>query len=253
MIGLFSIIGGVLGWLLTRSFFGAFLGFFIGGFVDNTQYKNVKTKAGNSGGQGGFGGSSFFTERDFHRALLMLSSAIMRADGKILKSELNFVKKFLVNQFGNQRAQIYLRELREISQQEIHLQEVCSQIRSVMNPSVRLQMMHYLFGIAHADGHVSEKEMTVLKHISGYFNLEHSDFESLKAMFYKDTESAYKILEVSPESSDAEVKRAYRKMAVKYHPDKVSHLGQEFQKGANEKFQKVQEAYETIKKERGFS
>lgn len=255
MIGIFSIIGGILGFLLTRSFFGAFLGFLIGGFVDNTQYKNMRTKAGqNPGGGSGFGGQqSFFTERDFHRALLMLSSAVMNADGKILKSELNYVKKFMVQQFGNQRAQIYLKELREISKQDIPLHEVCLQIKSVMNPSVRLQMLHYLFGIAHADGHVSEQEMNVIKQIASYFQVSNSDFESLKAMFYKDTKSAYKILEVDPEASDAEIKKAYRKMAVKYHPDKVSHLGEEFQKGAKEKFQKVQEAYETIKKERGIS
>lgn len=252
MIGLFSIIGGVLGLLLTKSFFGAIFGFFIGSFIDNTQYKKIKEHQGRTRG-GGFGQQSFYTENDFHRALLMLSSAVMKADGKMLKSELNFVKTFLNQQFGSQRAQYYLKELREISKQDIQLNQVCSEIRSVMNPSVRLQLMHYLFGIAHADGHVSEKEFQVLNQIANYFHISNQDFESLKAMFYKDTQSAYKILEVEPTADNDEVKKAYRKMAVKYHPDKVSHLGEEFQKGANEKFQKVQEAYETIKKERGLS
>lgn len=253
MIGLFSIIGGVLGFLLTKSFFGAFFGFFIGGFIDNTRYKNAGQNANNRSTGGGFGRQPFFTENDFHRALLMLSSAVMNADGKILKSELNFVKKFLNQQFGAQRAQYFLKELREISKQEIPLQHVCSEIRSVMNPSVRLQLMHYLFGIAHADGHVSEKEFKVLHQIADDFHISQQDFESLKAMFYKDTESAYKILEIESTASNDEIKKAYRKMAVKYHPDKVSHLGEEFQKGAHEKFQKVQEAYETIKAERGIS
>ena len=72
-------------------------------------------------------------------------------------------------------------------------------------------------------------------------------------MFYKDANAAYKILEVKEKATDTEVKKAYRKMAVKYHPDKLTHLGEEFQKSAKEKFQKVNEAYETIKKERGFS
>jgi DnaJ like chaperone protein len=60
-------------------------------------------------------------------------------------------------------------------------------------------------------------------------------------------------LEIDHGASDSEVKKAYRKMAVKYHPDKVSHLGEEFKKAANEKFLKVKEAYEKIKKERGLS
>jgi DnaJ like chaperone protein len=72
-------------------------------------------------------------------------------------------------------------------------------------------------------------------------------------MFVRETGGDYKILEVTPDASDSEVKKAYRKMAMKYHPDKVSHLGQDVKKQAEEKFRKVQEAYENIKKARGFS
>ena len=63
----------------------------------------------------------------------------------------------------------------------------------------------------------------------------------------------YEILDLERGASSAEIKKAYRKMAIKYHPDKVSALGEEFQKAAKEKFQKVQEAYETIKKEKGIN
>ena len=79
------------------------------------------------------------------------------------------------------------------------------------------------------------------------------DFESIKAMFLKQTpESAYKILEIDKSASDADVKKAYRKMVKKYHPDKLEHMDEAYKKGAREKFDKVQEAYETIQKERGF-
>jgi DnaJ like chaperone protein len=70
-------------------------------------------------------------------------------------------------------------------------------------------------------------------------------------MYYKDTTSAFKILEIESTATDDEVKKAYRKMAMKYHPDKVRGLGEQHEKSANEKFLKVQEAYEQIKKERG--
>ncbi|MBT8310686.1 MAG: DnaJ domain-containing protein, partial [Flavobacteriaceae bacterium] len=88
--------------------------------------------------------------------------------------------------------------------------------------------------------------------ISGYLGISSRDFESIKAMFYSSRDNAYKILEVSKKATDDEVKKAYRKMAKKYHPDKVAHLGKEHQKGAEEKFKQVQRAYEQIQKERGF-
>ena len=78
-----------------------------------------------------------------------------------------------------------------------------------------------------------------------------SDFQSIQAMFYKDTKSSYKILEITQDVSDDDIKKAYRKMATKFHPDKVHHLGEEFQKMAEEKFKSLNDAYDQIKKERG--
>jgi DnaJ like chaperone protein len=77
------------------------------------------------------------------------------------------------------------------------------------------------------------------------------DFESVKNMFYRNPDSDYKILGIESSATDDEIKKAYRKMAVKYHPDKVASLGEEYVKGAQEKFQKIQEAYDNLKKLRG--
>ena len=81
--------------------------------------------------------------------------------------------------------------------------------------------------------------------------LSGSDVNSVIAMFYKGAESAYAVLEVSPSASNDEIRAAYRRMAMKNHPDKVATLGPDVQKAAAEKFRQVQEAYETIKRERG--
>ena len=70
-------------------------------------------------------------------------------------------------------------------------------------------------------------------------------------MFVREVDSSYKILEIEPNCSDEDLKKAYRKMAMKYHPDKVSHLGEEVKKSAEEKFREVGAAYEYIKKQRG--
>lgn len=243
------------------SFWAAFMGFLIGSFIDNL---SVRVQSGdrsyNYGANRGSGAysqsnSQFFRPRisqdDFAFGLIILSASVMKADGKVVKSELSYVKKFLLQQFGEYKAGLHLQKLREVLDKNYSLEQVCGDIKMVMAPEVRLQLLHYLFGIAMADGSVSKEELHVIKRISDGLGLGVREFESIKAMFYKDPVSAYKILEIDQVATDAEVKKAYRKMAVKYHPDKIAQMGEEFQKGAKEKFQKVQEAYEIIKKERG--
>ena len=119
-----------------------------------------------------------------------------------------------------------------------------------MDHPSRLELIHILFGLSLADGNIHANEEKLIHTISNYLNINQNDFSSIKAMFVKDFESDYKILEISPNSSDEEVKKAYRKMAVKYHPDKVNHLGQEVKSLAEEKFKMVNEAYSNIKKNR---
>ncbi|MCB0477482.1 MAG: TerB family tellurite resistance protein [Crocinitomicaceae bacterium] len=240
------------------SFWAAFMGFLIGSFIDNL---SVRVQTGNSNYSSGGNpysdsNSQFFRPRisqdDFALGLIILSASVMKADGKVVKSELSYVKKFLLQQFGEYKAGIHLQRLREVLNKNYSLEQVCGDIKMVMAPEVRLQLLHYLFGIALADGSVSQSELDVIQRISDGLGLGRREFESIKAMFYKDPISAYKILEIDQDATDAEVKKAYRKMAVKYHPDKIAQMGEEFQKGAKEKFQKVQEAYDIIKKERGF-
>ena len=135
----------------------------------------------------------------------------------------------------------------------MNIYEVGPQIERYMNYSQRLQLFHYLVQIAIADGQFDKSEKSVLEAIASTIGLSSSDAASVIAMFYKDTGSAYAVLEIQPSATDDEVRSAYRRMAMKNHPDKVATLGPEVQKAAEEKFRKIQEAYETIKKERGMS
>jgi len=238
-------LGSGLGWALGGPL-GGVLGFALGSVfdaasvtVDSTDDVVYKTR-----------GTSQVA--DFTASLLVLSAAVMKSDGKILKSELDFVKNFLAQQFGEYQAQQQLLMLKEILKQDIPLAEVCAQIKQYMPHSQRLQIVHYLFGISKADGNVQESELKVIHTIANYLGINSADFSSLQAMYFRDVNSDYKILEIESSVSEEEVKKAYRKMAVKFHPDKVATLGEEIQKAANEKFQKVQQAYENIKKQRGF-
>lgn len=239
-------IGGTLGWVLGGgSPIGAIFGFAVGSMVDATSFQKGSAGKGPIRGQTAPG--------DFTASLLVLTAVVMKADGKIMKSELDYVKDFFTRQFGARHTQQHMLMLKDILSKDIPVRQVCLEIRHHMEHPLRLQLMHYLFGVAAADGKVDKTEQQVLEQIAEYLGVNERDFASLKAMFVKDTESAYKILEIEKSASDDEIKKAYRKMAVKFHPDKVSHLGEEHQKSAKEKFQKVQEAYENIKKERGFN
>jgi len=238
-------IGGGLGWALGGPL-GGILGFALGSAFDAASV-TVQTSGAYTAR------SSAPHAGDFAASLLVLSAAVMKSDGRTLKSELDYVKSFLSKQFGEQNALQQILLLKEILKQEIPLHEVCLQIKQYMPHPERLQIIHYLFGISKADGHVHELELQTIHTIANYLGVSAADFNSLKAMYFRDTNSDYLILEITSAASDDEVKKAYRKMAVKFHPDKVAALGEEFQKAANEKFQKVQSAYEHIKKQRGFS
>lgn len=191
---------------------------------------------------------------DFAHVLLLLAAHIMKADGRVMRSELDYLRDFFIRKVGPQKANELVLKMRELLNNDFSINVICRQIRAGMVYPLRLELLHFLFGIAAADGQVNDNERAELERISAYLGINLNDFESIKAMFYREhPHSAYKILEIEPSVSDAEVKKAYRKMAVKYHPDKVSHLGSEFQESSKEKFQKVQEAYESICRERGIS
>ncbi|MBO5848586.1 MAG: TerB family tellurite resistance protein [Bacteroidales bacterium] len=231
-------IGGGLGWAFGGPL-GAIIGFALGSAFGN-----------NSNTEEYIGGTT--QQRDFNVSLLVLSAAVMKADGSVKKSELDYVKRFFLTNFGQERAEKYILMLREILKQDIQVYEVSQQIGRFMDYSSKLQLIHYLFGIASADGSTHENEVDVISIIAKYMGISSSDFQSIKAMFVQQVDSAYKILGIDSNATDDEVKKAYREMAKKYHPDKVAYLGEDVRKSAEQKLQEVNEAYEKIKKQRGF-
>lgn len=241
-------VGGGLGWAFGGPL-GAILGFALGSMIDNSSGVVIQDGTKGSRRRSSYG---YTTANDFVLSLLVLTAAVMKADGKVLKSELDYVKDFLEKQFGKGKAQDQILLLRDILNQPLDVRAVCMQIKQNMQHPLRLQLLHYIFGLAKADGSIDVSELRVIESIAGYLGISQKDYQSIRAMFGQDTGSAYKILEIDENADEAAVKKAYRKMAVKYHPDKVGQLGVEFQNAAKEKFQKVQEAYETIKKQRNF-
>lgn len=236
-------IGVGLGWVLGGPI-GAILGFALGSMASTAEI----TTSSQGGARMHRSGST--STNDFVVTLLILSAAVMKADGKVLRSELDYVKAFFVRQFGERKAQEQILLLREILKQPLRLREVCMQIRANMPHAMRLQLIHYIFGLAQADGAIDNKELQIIEDIARDLGISEKDYTSIRGMFGTDTKSAYDILEIDENASELEIKKAYRKMALKYHPDKLATLGVDIQKAAKEKFVKVQQAYETIKKQR---
>lgn len=234
-------IGGGLGWAFLGPI-GGLIGFALGAMVDGQEsFQQGDLRPGAT------------TQGDFLTSLIVLIAALMKSDGKILKSELDFVKDFFVRSFGQEQARQATLLLRDVLNQNIPVDEVSKQIGQRMDYSSRLEMLHLLFGISKADGFISPEELKTVERISFYMGIKTEDFNAVKALFSDNLDDAYSALEITADATDEELKKAYRKMAVKYHPDKVAYLGEDLKAQANEKFQQLNAAYEKIKKARGLN
>ena len=234
-------IAGALGWAMFGPI-GGILGYFVVSRLERLAEAAVVYNEEDTWNQG--------QRNSFLISLLVLSAAVIRADGKTTAQELATLRSFFNRNFGPQAADEAEDIIKELLQKDFNLYEVCSQIRSCMDYSQRLQLFHYLVSLGACDGLI-QSEIDVLEVIATYIGLSKSESDSILAQFRPCNDSNYRILEITPDATDEEVKKAYRKMAVKYHPDKVATLGTDVQKAAEEKFKAVAQAYEAICRERG--
>ena len=206
-------------------------------------------------------GKSFFVGKNdqakaYELSLLILSSLVIKADGKVVKAELDYVKKFFVSTFGVHKANNYFKIFNKLNKQSLisQLRPVCQQLNANINHASRLQIIHFLFGVSASDNDIHTSEINLINKISTYLNINQYDFESIKSMFVSkgnnNLDKWYAILEVDKNATDNDIKKAHRKMVRKYHPDKLQGVGEDIVKLAEEKFLLVQQAYEQIMKSR---
>ena len=271
-------IGGVLGFI-TAGPLGALAGYALGSLFEHGldavnrdgdhRYNNAyDAYSGNqSYGNQSYGRQqSYEGERNsFMFSLLVLSSYIINADGKIMHSEMELVRRFLRQNFGeaaSQQGEEILLKLFEqqkqmgMQQYRSVIQDSCHQIRANMMYEQRLQLLDFLVMIAKADGVVNPQEVQALKEMAIHMGLSAEDVDQMLnlesgASSASSLDDAYRVLGISPDASNDEVKAAYRKMALKHHPDKVAALGEDVRRAAEKKFQEINDAKERIYKARG--
>ena len=256
------IIGG-LGWAFYGPI-GGLIGLALGSFADGYKSSNNKEAPKGSSSNGG-SRQRFTTQNDISVSLIVLTAAIMKADGKVLKSELNYVKKFLLDTFGEKKAADLVELLRDVLKKDIDLRGVCNQIRTNTKFDTRVNIIDFLFGVAYADGYCSPEEEMQLNRIARLLYVSEFYLNSIRARHAGNsysrnsssqttyTKNPYTVLGIDKSATDEEVKKAYRKLAMKYHPDRVETMGEEIKRNAEKQFKEINEAYETIKNERGMA
>lgn len=260
-MGIGKWIGGIVGFMAAGPL-GALAGYAIGSMLEGN---NETSYTG-----GGYGGrtydnqnSAYGQRNSFLFSLLVMASYIIRADGKIMHSEMEFVRQFLRRNFGESAVsegnQILLNLFEQRKKMDANnpqafkntIYECGVQIKNNLGYEERLQLLSFLAQIAKSDGNVCKEEIEALKEVAMAMGLSVKEVESMLNLGGNSLEEAYKVLEIEPTATDDEVKAAYRKLALKHHPDKVATLGEDVRKAAEEKLQQINNAKEIIYKARG--
>lgn len=186
-------------------------------------------------------------EEEIANSILVLAAAVVRCNRNYTLDTKNFIRQFFSRQFGTHGL---VKRMESVDSHletgaEPYVRIACKELKILTTHDSRINMVHFLFGVAASDDFINARETRAIQRIAGYLGISDSDFKEIKRSFLHDN-NPYKLLGLDEDATREQVRTAYRKMVLKYHPDKRGALTGE---DANIKFREVQRAFELIKKE----
>ncbi len=272
-------------YLFGHSLFMGFIGLLVGSFIS---FKLSGGLIGQLSGFGNVGGiTGIKTERQsvFFKTAFTLMGKIAKADGRVSEQEIAHVENFMaqLNMSASHRKQA-ISYFKTGAQPDYNIEPLLQEFNAatLSSPNLKQMLMIYLLRVAVADGQLHQNETQVMHQIARQLGFSEEAFAQLMAMIQGQDQfaggayqqynragrgssagssytsesaidAAYQALGVSKENSDAEIKKAYRRLVREYHPDKLMGQGlpEAMIKEATERSQEIQAAYDLIKKNRG--
>ena len=201
------------------------------------------------------------THNTFVFLLVNILIKIAQADGKVTRAETVTIQRFFqYNLHYSQSQLLWVKELiKEALKSAVSLEQLLAEFRQQFAYEPRLILLELIYQVLYSNDHVSDPELQLVRNIAEYLNISSFEQRSFEAKYragyrttaapqQQDEERYHEVLGLRPGADFAEIKTAYRKLSMKYHPDKVGHLGDEFKKVAEDKMKELNVAYEYLKK-----
>ena len=197
------------------------------------------------------------TQATYFISLFSIMGKLSKVDGVVSKDEIAVVQDFINNLPIVEREKQFARQVfSEAKDSRYSIEDFAMQLyqATYTQPTLLLSFLDLLFKIAAADGTLHPAEENALKSVKDIFQISDEQFENIKAIYFKDFDKYYKILNCTPESSNQEIKASYKKLVKDFHPDTIVSKGlpEEFTDFASNRFREIKESYDKIRQERGF-
>ncbi len=240
-------------------FFGGPLGAVVGGalghhLVDKQQRRIAEQQAG---GLGGRPGRAEQVQAAYFVSIFSILGKLAKADGVVTQEELAVVNTFIDGMNIDDGEKQFARQVfTEAKNSSYAIEDFARQFYEINQnqPQLLASFLDVLFRVAAADGQLHPAEEEALLRVKAVFSINEQQYEEIRAVYFKDADKYYKVLNCTPQSSTDDIKKSYRELVRDFHPDTIVAKGlpEEFTEFATKRFREIQEAYEAIRQERGF-
>jgi DnaJ like chaperone protein len=190
----------------------------------------------------------------FSRNLCTLFIELARCDGPVVREEIRTAREYFERdlQFDAAQLDIVRKQLKASMARPREVDAAARDCAEHLEPKDRLLVLSALYDVALADGGLQRSEQDCIRRIAVALGITEDDQRTMAQLHLGDGTAYFEALGLGPGATDQEVKTAFRRLAAEHHPDKASHLGARAQEAASRRFQDLRDAYDAIRKRRGF-